>query len=95
MTGRVTDLGGDGELQRRGERWTLAATGRAADFVGDGELRRWGGRRTLVAMGSGGDGKGRGGGRVAKSLQSKQYMVSSLARVRVRTQHMERGVSDA
>ncbi len=32
---------------------------------------------------------------MAKSLQSKQYMVSSLARVRVRTQHMERGVSEA
>ncbi len=32
----------------------------------------------------GGDKKDGGGGRVAKSLQSKQYIVSSLARVSVR-----------
>ncbi len=32
---------------------------------------------------------------MAKSLQSIQYMVSSLAQVCVRTQHMERGVSEA
>jgi hypothetical protein len=41
-------------------------------------------------MGSGGNGKGGGGEKVAKSLQATQYMVSSMARVRVRTQHMER-----
>ncbi len=32
---------------------------------------------------------------MVKSLQSKQYMVSSLARVRVCMQHIERGVSEA
>ncbi len=31
---------------------------------------------------------------VVKSLQSKQYMVSSLERMRVRTQHMARGASE-
>ncbi len=46
-------------------------------------------------MGSGCDGKGRGGGSVAKSLQSKPSMVSSRAQVCVRTQHMEGGVSAA
>jgi hypothetical protein len=71
-----------------------AATGRAEDLGGDGKRRRRGGRQNLVEMGSGADGKGGGGERVvAKSLQAKQYMVSSLARVRVRAQHMERGVS--
>ncbi len=70
-------------------------TGRAAELGGDGERRRRGGRRTLAAMGSGGDGKGRGDRRVAKSLQLKNYIGISLARVRVRTQHMERGVSEA
>ncbi len=43
-----------------------------------------------MLMGSGSDGKGCGGGRVAKSLQSKQYMVSSLERMLVCTQHMAR-----
>ncbi len=72
-------------------------TGRVADLNGNGERRRRGGwRRRVAATGraEGGDGDGEEG-RVAKSLQSKQYMVSSLAQVSVCTQHMARGVSEA
>ena len=88
-----------GRAPHSGRRWggllTFAAMG-----SGGGPWRpwraggwQWGGQRTFASMGSGDDGKGCGGGRVAKSLQSKQYMVSTLERMRVRTQHMARVVS--
>ena len=89
----ATGSGGDGEGGGPWWRRGAAATGREADLGGEGERGRRGGRRTLAATGSGGDGERRRRGAAATGraeeaegwrshCRPKQYIVSSLARVR-------------
>ena len=92
-TGRAADLGGDGGRRRRGGRRTLVARGSGGDGEGGGPW--W--RRRAAARGGGGDGEGgepwwRGRaaatGRAVETegwqshCRPRQYIVSSLARVR-------------